>query len=189
MLHEMYYTHKLPESVTEIIKSRIKICSENFLKSNTVNDFLNREINVIELEKLNIIKHNGSDIFVKLDVLFTCNDEWIITDWKTGHEDEKNELQVKLYAYYVHKLYGIPLEKIKVRTEYLLTGECVSEEVSEDELDELFQYIDLSINKMKELLFDKDKNIPHSVDKFAATTKPIRCKMCNFRGICDVKLN
>lgn len=188
MLHEIYYSHKLPERVTEIIKKRIQICSENFLKSTTINNILSNQINIIEVEKLNTIKHNGTDIFVKLDLLFTINDEWIITDWKTGYEDEKNELQVKLYAYYVHKHYGIPLKKIKVHTEYLLSGDCVLDDVNEDDFDGLFQYIDLSVSQMKELLLDKDKNIPYSIDKFATTTNPIRCKMCNFREICDVKL-
>jgi hypothetical protein len=188
MLHEIYYHGRLPESVTNKIKERIYICVDNLLKTATIQDLQNSISTVVEIEKLSTVYVQNTKVFVKLDLLYTLNSEWIICDWKTGYENEKNDIQAKLYAYYVHMQYGIPLEEVKIRTEYLLTKECSLDSVTLEDIAQLEKHIKESILKMQSMLFDEDGNVPLPSENFKPTTNPSNCLYCNFREICDIKL-
>ena len=59
----------------------------------------------------------------------------IIVDWKTGKYDEDHEEQLLVYSLYVMEKYKIPVENIRGRIEYLLTGENVEFNVTNEDIE------------------------------------------------------
>lgn len=190
MLHEMYYFQQLPEKTVATIKERMSVCLDNLLASESVQELMHTPGHqVIEMEQLNEFWLNNIKLYVKLDLLYKRSDGmWIIVDWKTGKEDERIEEQLHLYAYFLHHERGLPLDKIEVRTEYLLSGTCERTTVTEADLEQLELKIYQSMGSMKDNLEDPEQNRPKPASEFTGTTSEFTCRTCNFREICDIRV-
>jgi len=186
MLHEMYYGKQLPARTIETIKARIPILADRFLNSLSVQHFRQDSgVRLMELERLNTILLADTKVYVKLDVMFRQDDQYIIVDWKTGQEDERNKTQLRLYGLYVHRVYGVPYEKLDIRTEYLLSGSCVEDHVHEEEMEELERHVIDSMLLMRDYLEEPLRNQPLSIEAFEPTEETRRCRRCPFLEICE----
>ncbi|MGG0812838.1 PD-(D/E)XK nuclease family protein [Paenibacillus alvei] len=186
MLHEMYYGGQLPTRTIEMIKTRIPILADRFLNSRSVQQYReDSDVRLMELERLNTIEVASTNVFVKLDVMFRHHDHYIIVDWKTGQEDERNKTQLRLYGLYVHRVYGVPYEKLDIRTEYLLSGSCVEDAVYEEEMEELERHVVDSMLLMRDYLEEPLRNQPMSIDAFEPTDEVKRCRRCPYLDICE----
>jgi len=189
MLHEMYYEGELPRDRVDAVGSRISVCAEHLLASDSWQEIRDSgDITVLEVEKLKDFIVNDEKIYVKLDVLYRRGDgTYVITDWKTGKVSEKNEEQLWLYALYIHEYYGVPIEQIEIRTEYLLDGICVRSTPDEDNIMMIQHKIKASLQSMKSYLDDTYYNRPLPVERFAGAGEHSVCRFCNFRQICPEK--
>lgn len=189
MLFEMFYFRKLPATLVEEIRERMQRCLTHFLESKSLQEIiLNEEYKLVELEKLNMFSLRKEKVYVKLDALYQHRDgRYVIVDWKTGYEDERIEEQLQLYAYYLVEHYGVPVDQIEIRTEYLLTGKCQVSTVDDQGLEQLDRKIVDSVAEMRAVLEDAAENKPLPVESFAAAEDEKACKWCNFRDACDVK--
>jgi len=189
MLAEMYYYHALPDKLVYVIKERMTTCLENLLKSESVHDLLaDPTLEVLEIEQLNTMPICGDNVYVKLDLLLRQQgSRYVIVDWKTGQEDERIEEQLYLYAYYLHRELGVPLDDIEIRTEYLLTGECKKTYVAEPELWLVEQKVAASTAEMKACLANAAYNEPLPLAEYPGSGSAQACRFCNFRAICDVR--
>lgn len=186
MLHEMYYGGQLPARTIETIKSRIPILADRFLNSRSVLQYReDSDVQLMELERLNTIEVASTNVFVKLDAMFRHHDHYIIVDWKTGQEDERNKTQLRLYGLYVHRVYGVPYEKLDIRTEYLLSGSCVEDAVHEEEMEELERHVVDSMLLMRDYLEEPLRNQPMSINAFEPTDEVRRCRRCPYLDICE----
>ncbi|MCG7408584.1 PD-(D/E)XK nuclease family protein [Paenibacillus sp. ACRRX] len=186
MLHEMYYRGGLPPQLTETIKTRLPILVDRLLGSESLQHFMHADsCHLVELEKLNTLDLGDTMIYVKLDFMYRQAGRYIIVDWKTGQEDERNVTQLRLYSWYVHENYGIPYEQIDIRTEYLLSGQCKLDQVEEYEMNELAAYVETSIAKMRHYLSDTAANAPKSIMDFEVTDDERKCRRCSYREMCE----
>lgn len=188
MLVEMYYYNQLPAKVVGAIKDRMDTCLTHLLDSESLQEIItDPRVEILEMEKLNTIFVRGEKVYVKLDVLYKLGDRYIIVDWKTGQEDESIEEQLYLYAYYLTREMGIPLEQIEIRTEYLLAGICKKTYVTEANLEEIEEKIVTSTADMKSYLQDPAANQPLGVRDFEGAANPRSCRFCNYRQLCELK--
>ncbi|MCE5168614.1 PD-(D/E)XK nuclease family protein [Paenibacillus profundus] len=186
MLHEMYYDGELPHHVTDTIKRRIPILADRFLGSRSLQQFVQeQQARLLEIERLNTIEVAGTKVYVKLDFMFRQDNRHVIVDWKTGQEDERNKTQLRLYGLYVHRMYEVPYERLDIRTEYLLSGQCYEDQVEGEEMAELERHVVTSIQLMRDYLAEPAINRPLSVDSFEPTENARRCRRCAFLEICE----
>lgn len=186
MLHEMYYEQELPPARVEAITARMPVCGSHLLASDTWKELAEDDTcTLVEVEKLSHFTIHDTKVYVKLDALYRRVDgTWIIADWKTGRIDEKNKEQLWLYALYLHECYGVPLEQIEVRTEYLLDGRCDRTVPEGDDLDLIAHKIRVSTDSMKQYIADEYYNRPLSEESFHGVGEVSICAMCNYRQIC-----
>ena len=186
MLQDMYYVGGLSDSVTDTIKRRIPILADRLISSESMQHYMHADgCHLVELEQLNTIDLGDTMIYVKLDFMYRQAGRYIIVDWKTGQEDERNDTQLRLYGWYVHENYGVPYEQIDIRTEYLLSGQCKVDEVTEDEMEHLVAYVEASIAGMRSYLDDPTLNAPKAMEEFEVTDDERKCRRCAFREMCE----
>lgn len=186
MLQEMYYLGTLPEKAQEAIKQRIPILADRLLQSESLQHFMHADhCHLVELEKLNTMDMGDTMVYVKLDCMYRQADQYIIVDWKTGQEDERNDVQLRLYGWYVHENYGIPYDRIQIRTEYLLSGKCKMDQVTEHEMNELVAYAEASIAEMRSYLAEPSLNQPKPMGAFEVTQDERKCRQCAFLEMCE----
>jgi CRISPR/Cas system-associated exonuclease Cas4 (RecB family) len=187
MLHEMYYGGALPLKKVDQIKSRMHACIDHFYTSPTYQELLHDDsIQVAEVEQLNTIFLLDDKVYVKLDLLYTRADgTWVIVDWKTGKDSETIEQQMLVYALYLKEQYKVPLEKMELRIEYLVPGESVKVEATEEGIRSTKQWMVGSIEEMKLYVEDDQLNKPLDASAFPAEPSAFKCGSCNFFEICQ----
>lgn len=112
----------------------------------------------------------------------------MIVDWKTGEEAEANFEQVALYALYVHKKHGVPVELITARLEYLSLSAVEEMRFTAEELARVEGEARESMTRMRELLVDPEENIPKPKEAFALTEAREQCAWCSFYELCQGEL-
>lgn len=190
MLHEIYYSGKLPDYRVEQIKERMAACVKQFFISSSLQEVeKGQDIRIIEVEELNTFLIEDNKIYVKLDLLYKRQDDiWVIVDWKTGAESEKNDRQLLLYALFLNDKYDVPYEKMEIRVEYLLTGECNIVDIDEEEIEKIKNQVIKSTNEMKSFLMDEAENKPLPKTSFPAEPEKRKCVFCSYQEICDEKV-
>lgn len=189
MLHEMYYGGGLPPQRVEQIKERIEACVDGFISSRSLAELQeDGQIEIKEIEELNHFYISGEKIYVKLDMLYKKPDgTWVISDWKTGLESDKNEQQMLLYALFLHDQYKVPYHRMEIRLEYLLPGECVIPKIASEEVERIEVEVTDSIKQMKAYLEDPVRNVPLPKEAFPANPGKKTCSACSFLEICASK--
>ncbi|MEB3101908.1 PD-(D/E)XK nuclease family protein [Ferviditalea candida] len=189
MLHEMYYGGGLSPQRVGQIKERIEACVDGFLSSRSLVELQGVDgIEIKEIEELNQFYISGEKIHVKLDMLYQKADgTWIIADWKTGLESDKNEQQMLLYALFLHDQYKVPYDRIEIRLEYLLSRECVTPKIAIEEVERIEAEVMDSIRQMKAYLEDPVRNIPLPKEAFPPNPGKKTCSSCSFLEICAAK--
>ncbi len=191
MLHELYYSGQLPETRVEQIKERMTTAVKQFLSCHSVKELQavsGHPVEIVEVEELNTFDVAGNKVYVKLDVLYKRQDgTYVIVDWKTGLESDKNDKQLLLYALFLKNKYGISYDEIEIRVEYLLSGECKVVPIDLEALAEIKQQVIDSTEAMKKGLADPSANKPLPMNAFPAQPAPHKCGFCNYQELCDEK--
>lgn len=188
MLHEIYYNGKLEEEDIEKIKDRISVCIHHFLKSKSFTDLTSKkEMQFIQSEEFRTMELLGVKVYVVIDFLYkdVNEDKWIIVDWKTGKETLEDRYQLALYALYLKNVFRVPLEKIEIRNEYLLTGNCQQYSLTEIDLKHVLDRMKMSLLEMGKYVKDEDTNEPIDLAYFAKTENMNRCNRCNYKELCN----
>lgn len=188
MLHEIYYNGKLEEEDIQKIKDRISVCIHNFLNSKSFKDLTaKKEMQVLQSEEFRTMELLGVKVYVVIDFLYkdVKEDKWIIVDWKTGKETLEDRYQLALYALYLKNQFQVPLEKIEIRNEYLLTGNCQEYRLTETDLKHVVERMKLSLLEMGKYVVDEEINEPVDLAYFAKTEHTNRCNRCNYKELCE----
>ena len=141
-------------------------------------------------------------VFAAPDLAYVHGGAAHIIDWKTGREDESQELQVKLQAWWLLETYP-QLAGLELRgyLEYLTLREAIDEAepagapvsspagfthrvpLNGDFKAEAAQAVRDGVAQMRRLLADPDKNIPLQIEAFERRECPL-CRGCNFSPLC-----
>lgn len=189
MLQEYYYEGKLdPEDINQI-KERIEQCVENFFESKTFFDIQQKNyLKILEVDEktFDYILIEKVKIFAIIDMLYIDNSgNCIIVDWKTGKYDEEHKEQLLVYSLYVMEKYKIPIENIRGRIEYLLTGENVEFSITNKDVEDIRLKVKQEINVIDAMLCDKELNKPQDKSMFIMTEQDYKCKKCKYKRLCD----
>ncbi|WP_226581736.1 PD-(D/E)XK nuclease family protein [Halobacillus litoralis] len=190
MLHEIYYsqTDTLPESKVRKITDRLQRTVKNFYSSQTFTDVIDKEnMRFIESETFRFMKTEGIKLFVVMDLVYKDlkRNKWIIVDWKTGKSSEEDRNQLALYALYLQQKHNIEsLDDIVIRNEYLVSGEHIEHQLTEQDLINVQHLYQMSIEQMKLYLEDPAQNKPLPIEQFPMQDDPRTCARCNYQELC-----
>jgi len=128
----------------------------------------------------------GTRVYLSIDFAMKKGDGVVLYDWKTGGERKADyKLQLSLYALYVSEKFGISADKIKAKMFYLALGELGkvdSFEVDSEGLEEVREYLRMSVLEMKKLLVDVTEN--EAAEEDFEKSEGFWCSRCNFRKVC-----
>lgn len=124
----------------------------------------------------------GDIITIKLDLAYYNGENVEVVDWKTRPEDT-DRLLFPLYAMYINKVYKIPLENISTIEHDLMTGTPSVYCYTAREIDEVRDYIENDIRRMKSQLKDQALNIAWQHD-YPRTEDESKCASCRFKRVC-----
>lgn len=186
MLQEFYYEEGLDNDEQIYISNNMRNCLNTFVNSKTLSEMMKEDIEVIENDEDKIAEfyHEGTKVYVKVDLLYKIGDKYVIVDWKTGKEDDEDENQVLLYSKYVSEIYDVDPSNIVCRLEYLKTGDNREFQFEREDIEDMNYLIQGNIAKMNEYLEDLTLNKPKPVETFSKCNNGIMCNNCNFRKKC-----
>ena len=188
MLAEIYYNKQLPKDEVAHYNERIRPTWEHFLRSETWQLLLTRgdELSFEQVEDFASIMIGDVRVWVVLDLLLydQREDLWYIIDWKTGKRSDDDRMQLVLYAYYVAETFGVPFERIRLRNEYLQTGETSTFTPTEMDRKQLIHFFSHSVEDMRHYQKNKATNEPVAIDSFPKTEQSLQCQYCNYREVC-----
>jgi CRISPR/Cas system-associated exonuclease Cas4 (RecB family) len=192
MLFEMYYGGELPAESVQDIHNRLNVCLKNFLQSKSFREVTSGgQIRFLESERFRTVEINGIKLYVVMDLLYRDiqRDKWVIADWKTGSKSSDDIGQLAVYALYLMKERNVPLEKIEIRNEYLLTGGCHTYHLISGDIQAMLEQMEASVQYMTHYQLDTEKNEPVPLEEFQRTSHTFRCRRCNYRELCDKSAN
>ncbi|MFH0874769.1 MAG: PD-(D/E)XK nuclease family protein [archaeon] len=174
-----------------LIFDRATRCILNFLQSDFyahVRAIPISEYRFIDDDKPQSFMLDGTQIYLKIDFARLRTDEVHIYDWKTGNnsDEEKEKLQLNVYALYCLDKWKFPLDKIKVVL-FNLNRMSEPEEriVNEADIESCKTIIKNGISAMKSLLVDPVNNIA-AIENYPLNET--RClagnQVCKYKKIC-----
>ena len=136
------------------------------------------DLDYLRHEKFDRFKISDVEVIVKVDYISKTKDGTIVvSDWKTGADNEEyeNDLQLGSYVLWAMENYDKKPEEIKSELIYLTTGIMRSYEFSIEELEAIKRTI------VKDF---EDMNRTIDIDYFKPDPNPKKCLSCQFATIC-----
>lgn len=189
MLHEFYYQMGVSETVVARINKRTTQTAKALVASPVWDLLAQPNVELISYEQFDTFLIDDTPVYAVPDLLYkNPQGEWIIVDWKTGEEVDDNRDQVALYALFVHEKYGVQIDQIRARLEYLNLDQTTEMQFTGEDLEEVKATARGSIAEMQKLLSDPVQNIPKGKEHFVLTDSRDRCPWCNFYELCQEEL-
>jgi DNA helicase-2/ATP-dependent DNA helicase PcrA len=162
--------------ITEAKEKNTETCLRNFLRFNaSLTETVGIElVYEVKYDDKNDINLNGIiDRIVK-----SPQGEYLVIDYKTSKKElKKHELyqnhQMQGYAYAVHKIFKVPLDKVTVAHYYPLTGNLVSVKFS---LAQISSYLRNKVDTVWNIRKRKKTEFPPSKNEF--------CNWCGYYQLC-----
>lgn len=193
MLYDLYYGNALNLEEVQYYKNLIPESIKHFFMSETWQQFSQAPTQAIDFKQLEDFSYmyvNDSKIYVVLDMLFVDARDgyWYIIDWKTGKPSPSDSEQLLLYAHYLQLHYKVPLEKIRLRNEYLATATARTFTPDQRAVDNVLHTFNMSTLQMKSYMADILENEPLPLEDFPRTVSSFNCLRCNYKEICQPNL-
>jgi CRISPR/Cas system-associated exonuclease Cas4 (RecB family) len=115
----------------------------------------------------------------KLDLILSKLTEYVVVDWKTSKQKEKNideNIQLGLYIYLINKIYGIEYENIFGALAYPFLNDIIFTQRSEEQIKDLLKKVDNVIERVKLKDFKKEPKCAWNLEG---------CKFCPYTISCD----
>jgi len=184
-LFEHEYDFEISDAEWKHNADNVVKCLNQFFSSNVYNEILELSGNQwIEIDKFSYFHLNNKKIYAVLDFAFRKDNELIIYDWKTGKENlEKDKFQLACYGLFAVKKWDIDPKNVKLVDFYLSTEKQNEFRLGDLDLDQIENYIFISIDEMEKLLEDPIGNIAKEENFPFKENKEI-CNFCNYKKIC-----
>ena len=188
-LAEHEYDQKVPKDEWKKMSEKAVYCAQNFIKSPYMKRFLKDTTKWLEIEELSKIEVNGTPCWVKMDFCAEMDGKLYIIDFKTGkHNPDATKQQLAIYAIYAQEKWKKNLSDIIIVEMNLAIDEVFENQVTEEDLENVFELIGNTADEMRTMLVDEEKNKPMEEELFVGTDNEFTCRFCNFQKVCDVKL-
>jgi CRISPR/Cas system-associated exonuclease Cas4 (RecB family) len=187
-LQESYYLQDMSYGDFEKDYSHAEICISDLYETQVYSALtLDPSLRILQIEQLDLTEVANIKVWVISDLILGHKSGCIeIVDWKTGKDTNGDaiEIQLGVYALYAVDKLKVPVERITVREVNVYTGKETPYPATPELLKKAEAYIIDSAGKMTSLLSDPTDNKPLGWRAFSTTENTIKCKSCNFRGIC-----
>jgi CRISPR/Cas system-associated exonuclease Cas4 (RecB family) len=137
-----------------------------------------KDLEYLKHEDFDRFKINDVEITVKVDyVSKTKNDIIVLTDWKTGADNEEyeNDLQIGTYVLWAMQYYQKDPSQIRSELAYLKTGMMHPYEFSPNDLEQIRETIIDDFQKM---------NASYDIIEYPTSPSGRKCISCQFGTIC-----
>jgi len=137
-----------------------------------------RDLEYLKHEKFDRFTVNGVECIVKADYVSKTKDDIIVvSDWKTGvdNEEYESELQIGVYVLWAMDYYKTELEKVRSEMVYLTTGVMRPYEFNNDRLEAIKNQITEEFAIMNET---------YEIEHFTPSPEPRKCLGCQFSTVC-----
>ncbi len=182
-LFEHYYNcvperEALTQKLQKVVNS-----IKNFYNSGLIDFFskLPRE-NFLTIDELDSFLFEGTKIYAVPDFA-VLDGQYIVYDWKTGKPYDKDIFQLSCYTLYAERKWKADYVNVKLVPVYLGAEEVSFSPVQAVSSEEIKSYIINSINDMKSVLFDIEKNLAN-IELCPKTDNEWTCRRCKFQEIC-----
>jgi hypothetical protein len=171
---EYHNGEKIPNSFFTYIEENGKTCLQNFFGKWP--DYTSREC--LRHEEFDHFSIGDVGVTVKVDFVGRMPDgTLVLTDWKTGRDDDEyeTELQMAAYVLWAQEFYKMSADEIKTELVFLKTGATKPYAFFEDELREKQEMIPQEFAAM---------NASHEYGDFPARPSQRECMSCKFATVC-----
>jgi len=141
-----------------------------------------KDLEYLKHEDFDKFKINDVEVTVKVDyVSKTKNDIIVLTDWKTGQDNEEYEsdLQIGTYVLWAMEFYQKTPTQIRNELAYLKTGMMRQTEFNDDNLEKIKKTIIDDFERM---------NASYEINDYPTSPEPRKCISCQFGTICPDSL-
>ncbi len=142
-----------------------------------------KDLEYIRHEEFDKFKIQNIEVIVKIDYISkTKNDIIVVTDWKTGkNEDIEKDLQIGTYVLWAMQYFNKSQTEIRSELVYLTTGKMPHYEFSEEKLETIKRKIVEDFEEMNE---------SYEIENYPSDPEPRKCLSCQFGTICpDSKMH
>lgn len=193
-LFEHEYEKGISDTIWKKIHQESEDCLKNFYNSALYAELLGGDpADWLVIEDLEEFNYDGAKIYVKLDFARKKDGKIEIYDWKTGKpgaDDDKSgghAIQIGTYVIYAMQKWKVPLSDIRAFLVYL--GEASplprEEKVRATLVEDTKKIMTESIQGMRALLANPEKNVPLSRENFQFTENTRLCDFCSYYKICE----
>ena len=140
----------------------------------------------LAIEELDSFEIHGAKLWVKLDFAIRHGERVYIYDWKTGKVVKENEVQLAVYAIYAQQKWDVDLRLIRLFDVYLNQQLPVKVKPTDKLISSASEFIQSSVDDMKELLADRENN-KAEIDLFPVASEDREsypCSYCSFQTVC-----
>ena len=95
------------------------------------------------------------------------------------------DVQLACYALYVIQKWNLDPSRLIIKKYNVAIDKEDKFEITDKTIEDIKDYMRKSIEDMKNILTDKEKNIANEED-FSKTTNVKNCLRCNFKKVCDI---
>lgn len=133
------------------------------------------------------IEVDGVPVYGEPDLVLRRDDgRAVLVDWKSGRERREDLWQLAVHGLWLEATAG-DVESV-ARVEYLAEDVAEQIELGRAELDEARRRIRDSLEGMRRLVEDPDRNAPRPKDAFPLTDDRRLCRWCDFFELCEDEL-
>lgn len=184
MMQEVYYFGEVKLETQASVINKIDACGKNLRNCKSLSDIRANSI-IYTIDDLKEFDFNGIRTYIKVDALYQqpISNEFVVVDWKIGKGCSMELEQLLLYVFFIQKIYGIPIEAIEARLEYLEDGDCASYRFNQQDMLMAEEIVANDIRYMQKYLFDVASNAPLP-EVYFKTNKSSKCKSCNYHALC-----
>lgn len=163
-------------------------CIMNFYNSDILKGIKKEDIDKwLFLEDFLSFDFEGTKVYLIIDFAIKNEDNQVVLyDWKTGKErDVEMDVQLACYALYVLQKWNLSPDRIIIKKFNVALDKEDEFKVTAQTIEDIKDYIRKSIEAMKNILKDKEKNVAEE-DNFQKTIEVKNCLRCNFKKVCDI---
>ena len=158
-LFEHYYDQKPSDEALLAIRDLMVNSIDGFFASDSYRFIQTMsDSQWLAIEDLDSFEVHGAKLWVKLDFAIRHGERVYIYDWKTGKVVKENEVQLAVYAIYAKQKWDIDLKRIRLFDVYLNQQIPVKVKPTDRLISSANEFIQKSIESMKELLTDEENN-------------------------------
>lgn len=140
--------------------------------------------NFLSIDEMDSFTFEGVKTFAIPDFAVRSDEEYLLYDWKTGKQNEKDAWQLSCYQNYAIHKWKIAANQIKIIPVYLAQDEILPASIEAVDPEKINSYIRQSLKEMRTVLISSQEN-KADIKQCPKTEDAWRCKRCKFQEICS----